>query len=778
LIVERDDNDLSLDDPRVFKAVQEYLQALEKGNRPKRKEFLAKHADIAEPLAQCLDGLDLLHSEGTKLREPNPPTLPSAPAGAESPTALGDFLIIRELGRGGMGVVYEATQLSLGRKVALKVLPFAAALDSKQLRRFKNEAQAAAHLHHPHIVPVFGVGSERGVHYYAMQLIEGQNLATLVQSMRTEVDPESADEHRPQSQATVAFRRDHSQADDNSDDLPADPVPVSTVVAQFSTLRNSRRGGYYLSIARLIFQAAEALEYAHENGVVHRDIKPANLIVDDAGNLWITDFGLAQFQADAGLTQTGDILGTLRYMSPEQANGPRGLIDQRTDVYSLGATLYELLTLRPIFDGEDRRRLLHQIMHEEPYTPRSRDTAIPADLETIVLKAISKHPGDRYLTAGDMAQDLKRFLRDEPIHARRATLWQRGIKWLRRHPSVPIAAAILLSLMTIASIVTAFLIRNEQEKTKQAYKAEQDRAKEANDRFQLARRSVDDLIRIAEEEVADIPPMLPLRQRMLESALAYYQELIEQQSNNPDLEATKTRVSKILDDLIAIQGASYITHLLHPEVLKDLNADEDQRRKLFELSNVLQEQASSNFKDFHKLTSEQRRLRFVELARMVEKGAKSALSPKQVERLRQIDLQTRGAKVFRDPEIIATLKLTHEQQNQIRLLEVAMMMGPRDILHNGPGGRGGFGGRGSGPKRNNDSMGPEMKGPPPPKDGGPWEWDRASYEKALTLLTPEQLEIWTKIVGAKFTWTRPPFGPGKREFPPDEPPPGPPGSMN
>ena len=189
-------------------------------------------------------------------------------------------------------------------------------------------------------------------------------------------------------------------------------------------------------------------------------------MVDAGGNLWITDFGLAQMQADTGLTQSGDLLGTLRYMSPEQAGGPRGLIDHRTDVYSLGATFYELLTLRPIFDGSDRRTLLHQIMHDEPRPPRTIDRTIPPDLETIVLKATGKHPADRYATAREMADDLNRFLRHEPIRPRRATAAQRTRKWLRRHPSVPIAATVMLVLLTAASVIGAVLVLGERTSTR------------------------------------------------------------------------------------------------------------------------------------------------------------------------------------------------------------------------------------------------------------------------------------------------------------------------
>ena len=299
---------------------------------------------------------------------------------------LGDYRILREVGRGGMGVVYEAEQLSLGRRVALKVLPFAAALDPRQFRRFRTEAQAAARLHHTNIVPVFEVGSERGVHYYAMQFIEGQSLAAMIADLRDVRTGEHGRRRdaRDRRGTTGAFCRCR----------PArrcrPPRPSTTPTA----------------------------------GVVHRDIKPANLLVDARGDLWITDFGLARLQADGGLTLTGDLLGTLRYMSPEQALATRLLIDHRTDIYSLGATLYELLTLRA---GLRRRATARSCcagsLFDEPVPPRRIDPSLPRDLETIVLKAMAKEPADRYATAQELADDLRRFLEDKPIRARRPTPW-------------------------------------------------------------------------------------------------------------------------------------------------------------------------------------------------------------------------------------------------------------------------------------------------------------------------------------------------------------------
>jgi tetratricopeptide (TPR) repeat protein len=213
-------------------------------------------------------------------------------------------------------------------------------------------------------------------------------------------------------------------------------------VAAVSTERLPRDAGYFRRVAEWGIAAAEALEHAHSLGIVHRDIKPGNLMVDGQGKLWVTDFGLARTATDAGLTMTGDILSTLRYMSPEQALAKHGLVDHRTDVYALGATLYELLTLRPAVDGKDREEILQTIAFEEPPAPRSLNQAIPVDLETVVLKAMSKEPGGRYATAKELADDLRRFADDEPIRGRRPSLAQRLRRWGRRRRGVVTAAAV------------------------------------------------------------------------------------------------------------------------------------------------------------------------------------------------------------------------------------------------------------------------------------------------------------------------------------------------
>ena len=249
---------------------------------------------------------------------------------------------------------------------------------------------------------------------------------------------------------------------------------MSTVVTGGSSITSE---AYVRRIAQLIIQAAEALEHAHQIGVVHRDIKPANLLVDANGNLWVTDFGLAQLQSEHNLTRSGDFLGTLRYMSPEQMSGQRAGLDHRTDIYSLGATFYELLTLEPVFTGETHHELLYQILHQEPRSPRQLNRGIAPELETIVQKALGKSSVERYRTAGEFAADIQRYLKHEPVLAKRPSLVDRMRKWARRHPAVVVAGALLLLVVAIASLVSNRLIND-------ALNREKLRANEAEMQFQ------------------------------------------------------------------------------------------------------------------------------------------------------------------------------------------------------------------------------------------------------------------------------------------------------
>ena len=330
----------SRQDPRVAAALEEYLEALSAGSPPSRAEFLQRHAVVADHLEQCLAGLEFIQNARSGFGPGPSPEQGQRLEDQALPTSLrlGDYRILRQVGRGSMGVVYEAEQISLGRQVALKVLPFAAAIDPRQRQRFLIEAQAAAQLHHPHIVPVFGAGCEQGVHYYAMQFVDGRSLAELIAEMSRPSAEVGAllNANGPEENAPCFLSGPCADSDlpptvtlvPGSGEIQPAVNPRADSASSGSKLISSGTGSgrharsHARAIARLGIQAAEALEHAHTLGVVHRDIKPANLLVDSKGELWITDFGLARFHSEVSLTRSGDLVGTLRYMSPEQAAGP------------------------------------------------------------------------------------------------------------------------------------------------------------------------------------------------------------------------------------------------------------------------------------------------------------------------------------------------------------------------------------------------------------------------------------------------------------------------
>jgi outer membrane protein assembly factor BamB len=368
--------------------LDDYVASLKAGQPLDRAGLLEKHPELASQLDSCLAALDFIHRA-------------DQPSG-QAPARLGDFRIIREVGRGGMGVVYEAEQLSLKRRVALKVLRFGGAADSEALARFQREAETVARLHHTNIVPVFAVGCEQGVHYYAMQFIEGQGL-------------------------------DRARA---------------------------RQGASDTQIALWGVQAAEALAHAHARGVIHRDIKPSNLLLDAEGVVWLTDFGLARRADEVTLTVTGLLLGTPRYMSPEQAAATQRPVDQRSDVYSLGASLYELATGAPVHDGDTPQRLLAQILEAEPVLPSRHRPEMPRDLETILLKCLAKEPERRYPTAQALADDLRRFANGDPIKARRPSLGERAVRWVRRNRRSALLAAGTATAAVL--LVVGLLVLNQR----------------------------------------------------------------------------------------------------------------------------------------------------------------------------------------------------------------------------------------------------------------------------------------------------------------------------
>jgi serine/threonine protein kinase len=515
------------DAPRqeLVEVLERYMADLESGIAPDEQALLAAHPDLADELRPYLESLRLLDGATRDIR------LPRANAnGTQDDTApqnarqIGEYRIVREIGRGGMGIVYEAHQKSLNRKVALKILPFAAVLDQRQIARFRNEAQAAAQLHHPHIVPVFAVGQEQGVNYYAMQFIDGQSLEQVIRELRAEEVRRATNSTKGRGAANGSTTTLHYR--------PANALP---------SRKSLEHGDLFRTVARLGREAAEALHHAHEHSIVHRDIKPSNLMIDGDGKLWVTDFGLARIQSTNGVTLTGDVIGTLRYMSPEQANGS-ALVDARTDVYSLGVTLYELLTQTQAHPSDDRQTLIRQIINEEPVAPRKINPAVPIDLETIVLGAMARTRDDRYVSAQALADDLGRFLDGKPTLARRPSLFDRLGKWARRHRSLVTLAAAALVLLTIVSAGGMVMLAREQSRTSAAlaeseYNAQiaQENFEKAERYFHQARSAVDQLGVRLSDRLVEIPGAESVGRDLLLNTLRYYHQFAADAGNDPAL---------------------------------------------------------------------------------------------------------------------------------------------------------------------------------------------------------------------------------------------------
>ncbi|MDX1962109.1 MAG: protein kinase [Pirellulales bacterium] len=765
---------------RLNEILLDYLDDLAAGRSPDRDQLLAAYPELREELSSALADYENVERIASPLRQiaADPPHLSGSrvnlnplPAQPRSPWResadpelgqLGDFRLLREIGRGGMGVVYEAEQLSLQRLVALKVLPFAATLDTRQLQRFKNEAQAAAILHHTNIVPVHAVGTERGVHFYAMQLIEGDSLGTLIRQMQQRAglqSPPSASQAATNA-STAVFSGEAEKPRPLPAESPTRPNQpdradsTQSFQQQLSTQHSTAKGEYHRAVTRLMLQAAEALYYAHGMGIIHRDIKPANLLLDARGNLWITDFGLAQFQSDMGLTRTGDILGTLRYMSPEQASGGQALLDPRTDVYSLGATFYELLTLRPIFSAQNMQLLLAEILNSEPRPLRQLDPRIPVELETIILKSVSKNPEERYSSAADFAGDLRRYLDHKPILAQPPTILDWTKKWIRRHPTALLAGCWLLLLLAIGSLVAAALINHEKDNTlierniaKAALQREQQRAQEAEARLSLAQRSVNELFQVSEEELSDRPGMELLRKRLLLSVLGYYQEFIEQRRDDPEaqaeLQATKARVEKMLRELGILRDASQVLLLRQETVQNDLGLTATQKAEILSLIQQIEAEIQTGFFELVEKSHAQRREWLLEHVLKGQTQLRIILTADQRLRLSQIALQAEGPRAFRDPEVVAALQLSPAQREEIRTIDEEAFFrrfaeAPRDHQR-----------------------------PPPPPDA---EQHQKLMASILAVLEPRQLTMWQSLTGPEFRGKiehmGPPFVPPRGKKPP------------
>lgn len=619
---------------------EDFISRKRLGERPSIEEYALQYPDWAEEIRELFPTileLELLKSQKSLSSE-----TPGASVGPAPLSRLGDFHIVREVGRGGMGVVYEAVQESLHRRVALKVLGTQLGMTPRQKIRFRREAEAAARLHHTHIVPVYGVGEDRGLQFYAMQFIDGIPLNRLIRAWRTKenVSGQNAESTAGRSDSLTLIEAvqellqwtshgKHSAISEPETVTVADPDDGSSIIPSplmqvGITHRSSSEGAipqvvvrakqpeeqqehaptssetsldrtgstpqsprwprvrraYWTEIAQLVHDVADGLEHAHHLGILHRDIKPANLLLDVTGSVWITDFGLAKMEThDHTLTRSGEFIGTLRYVAPEQLHG---LGDARSDVYSLGLTLFELLTLQPAFTDEPIGQILQRRTRDLPVKPRSIDPQIPQDLETITLKATASDPSHRYQSAHELADDLQRFLEDRPILARPITPIERFWRWSRKNPLIAalggLSTGLLVTLIGVLGVAnykigkSADLLKTESQtailSAEKAEKSAQDAQREralAVANLQLAMKAFGDITDnvasrgspvslIAEEEalvLGESVDVNPADAALLERLLNFYDRFAQQ--NRTDLTTQMASIqSRIGDTLLRL----------------------------------------------------------------------------------------------------------------------------------------------------------------------------------------------------------------------------------
>jgi tetratricopeptide (TPR) repeat protein len=491
------------EEPDVGAVIFACLQDLEAGRRPDRERLQREYPQFAAELETFFRNQDRLERLAAPLREvvlgaetgqgDVEKTIPNRKSGPEKLGALGDYELLSELGRGGMGVVYQARQRRLNRRVALKVLRADRFARPEDLQRFRNEAETIAALDHPNIVPIHEVGECDGRFFLALRLLEGGNLSG--QLARFAANPRAA--------------------------------------------------------AALLITVARAVSHAHQRGVLHRDLKPSNILLDADGQPQVADFGLAKRQhgepgafATGDLTQTGAILGTPSYMAPEQTLGERNAVTTAADVYGLGGILYALLTGGPPFAGDDVLDMVMQVRAQAPPPPSRRNPRVDRDLETICLKCLEKLPSRRYLSALALVEDLERFLAGEPIQARRASAGERLWKWARRRPGmatlVALCLAFVLALLTggvvyerrlRAALKTA---RDEGERADENYKQALAQGTRADENYQQARDTLHRMLqRTRNSRYGEVPRLRQLEREQAEDALAFYDKVARQQSEGP-----------------------------------------------------------------------------------------------------------------------------------------------------------------------------------------------------------------------------------------------------
>lgn len=523
---------------------EEFVERQRQGEQPKIEDYIEAHPELEGEIRDLFP--TLMAMEDLKRAECSP-SGPRASLGPVRIESLGDFRIIQEIGRGGMGIVYEAEQESLSRRVAVKVLPRQSIADSSRLKRFHREAQTAAALHHTNIVPIFGTGEHDGYHYYVMPLIPGIGLDRVMAFLRGDGISGVGDSAVRARNAAFALQGGEDDAAD---------VPCEDEEGQLLSSAPDRN--YYRSVAGIGVQIAGALDHAHGQGTLHRDIKPANILLGDDEMAWVTDFGLAKALEHDDLTHSGDIVGTLRYMSPEQA---RGEFDRRSDIYGLGVTLYELASRQPAFAGGNRNRLLREVVEGRLQPLHKVDHQIPRDLATIIEKSCAAEPGHRYQAAGELAEDLQRFLDDRPISARPVTAIESCWRWCRRNRTVASLAACTL-LAIVVSAVMGWVFFNT---ASVALEKERSALDLAGSNLELSLRAFEEVFDavsgpdLFESEVEDpqtgeatLVTTTPISQEdveLLQRILTFYDRFAELNAENVDLRSDTARAYRRVGEI-------------------------------------------------------------------------------------------------------------------------------------------------------------------------------------------------------------------------------------